>query len=51
MIFFYFSTETYVVGSQKNRLNETVLLSTQNNMLKVLGKKIFPILRRFFLFI
>ena len=26
----YFSTKTYVAGSQKNRLNETVLLSTQN---------------------
>ena len=25
----YFSTKTYVVGTQKNRLNETVLLSTQ----------------------
>ena len=28
--FFYFSTKTYFVGTQKNRLNETVLLSTQN---------------------
>ena len=27
---FYFSTKAYVVGTQKNRLNETVLLSTQN---------------------
>ena len=26
----YFSSKTYVIGSQKNRLNETVLLSTQN---------------------
>ena len=26
----YFSTKTYVVGTQKNRLNETVLLSTPN---------------------
>ena len=26
----YFSARTYVVGTQKNRLNETVLLSTQN---------------------
>ena len=25
----FFSTKTYVVGTQKNRLNETVLLSTQ----------------------
>ena len=29
-IIFYFSTKTYVVGTQKNRLNETVLLNTQN---------------------
>ena len=29
-IFFYFWTKTYVVGTQKNRLNETFLLSTQN---------------------
>ena len=28
--FFYFSTKTYVVGTQKNRLNETVLLIAQN---------------------
>ena len=40
--FFYFSTKTYVVG-----LIETVLLSTQN-MLKLMGKKIFTILRYFF---
>ena len=26
----YFSTKTYVVGTQKNRLNEWILLSTQN---------------------
>ena len=26
----YFTIKTYVVGSQKNRLNETVLLSTHN---------------------
>ena len=26
----YFSTKTYVVGTQKNRLIQTVLLSTQN---------------------
>ena len=28
--FSYFSTKIYVVGTQKNRLNETVPLSTQN---------------------
>ena len=27
-IFSYFSTKTYVVGTQNNRLNEMVLLST-----------------------
>ena len=29
-LFSYFSTKTYVVGIQKNCLNKTVLLSTQN---------------------
>ena len=28
--FSYFLIKTYVVGGQKNRLNETVLLGTQN---------------------
>ena len=28
--FSYFSTKKYVVGTQKNRLDEAVLLSTQN---------------------
>ena len=32
MFVFYFSTKTYVVGIQKNRLNETVLLGAQNIM-------------------
>ena len=31
--FSYFSTKTYIVGTQKNRLDETVLLSTQNTCL------------------
>ena len=43
--FFYFSTKTYVVGTQKNRLNETVLLSTPRKMLKLMDNKIFTILR------
>ena len=29
-LFYYFSTKTYVVDTQKNRLNETVILSAQN---------------------
>ena len=33
----------YVVGIQKNRLKEKVLLSTQN-MFKLMGKKLFTIL-------
>ena len=31
--FVYFSTKTYVVSTQKNRLDETVLFSTQNKCL------------------
>ena len=31
--FLYLSSKTYAVGTQKNRLNETVLLSTQNTCL------------------
>ena len=42
----YFSTETHVVSTQKNRLNEIVLLSTQN-MLKLRGKQILTILQDF----
>ena len=49
--FSFFSTKTYVVGTQKNRLNETALLSTHNIMLKLLGKRIFTILRSNILFI
>ena len=33
IFFSYFSNKTYVVGTQKNRLNETVLLSSQNTCL------------------
>ena len=39
----YFSTKTYVVGTQKNRLIERVLLSTKTYV-KLMGKKIFTIL-------
>ena len=28
--FSYFTTKAYVVGTQKNSLNETILLSTKN---------------------
>ena len=38
-IVFLFLNQTYVVGTQKNRLNETVLLITQKHMLKIMGKK------------
>ena len=33
IIFSYFSTKTYIVGTQKNRLNETILLKTQDTCL------------------
>ena len=36
-----FLNKTYVVGTQKNILNETVLLSIQKHLLKSMGKKIF----------
>ena len=32
LFFSYFSSKTYVVGSQKNGLNERVLLSTQTHV-------------------
>ena len=37
--FSYFSTKTYVVGTQKNRLHETVLLSTNNICLDCMVRK------------
>ena len=39
------------MGTQKNRLNETILLSTQNIMLQIMGKKILSILCSKILFI
>ena len=40
----YFSTKTYVVGTQKNRLNETFYFKHPKQMLKLMGKKILSIL-------
>ena len=37
--FSYFSTKRYVMGTQKNHLNETVLLSTQNICKKIWVRK------------
>ena len=39
----YFPTKTNVVGTQKNRLDETVLLSSEHpkHMFTLMGKKIF----------
>ena len=34
--FIYFPAKTYVVGAQKNQLNEMVLLSTQNTCFNLL---------------
>ena len=42
----YFSSKTYVVGTQKNRLNETVLFSTQKHMFILMSKKIIKILQK-----
>ena len=47
---FLFLNRNIFLGSQKNRLNETVLLSSLN-MLKLMDKKMFTILRTFVLFI
>ena len=41
IFFSYFSTETYVVGTQMNRLNEMVLLNTQNTCLKYIFTELF----------
>ena len=38
-IVFYFSAKTYVVGTQKNRLDETVLFSTPNICSKLWVRK------------
>ena len=40
----YFLSKTYVVGTQKNRLNETVLLGHPNHMFNLMSKKIITIL-------
>ena len=37
---FYFSIKTYILGTQKNHLNEMVLLSTQNIGLNLFLKKL-----------
>ena len=41
--FSYFSIKTYVMGTQKNSLKETVLMSTQNKC-PLMDMKIFTIL-------
>ena len=40
--FHLFTSKTYVMGTQKNCLNETVLLSTQNTIFKLVGI-VFPL--------
>ena len=42
--FSYFSTKVYVVGTQKNSLDEMVLLSTPEHRFKLMGKKIITVL-------
>ena len=48
--FSYFSTKTYVVGTRKKRLNETVF-ERPKHMFKLMGKKIFNSLRSKIVFI
>ena len=43
-----FSSKRYVVGTQKNRLNEMVLLSTQNICSKLWIRKYLQIYAEFF---
>ena len=43
-LFFYFSAKTYVVGTQKNHLNETVLFEHPKHMFKLMDKKITMII-------
>ena len=40
---YIFYSKTYIVGTQKNRLDDTVLLSTKTAV-KLMGKKILTIL-------
>ena len=37
-----------MLGAQKNRLDETVLLSTPKHMFKLMDKKVIAILRKLF---
>ena len=43
-LFYYFSTHTYVVGTQKNRHNETSF-EHPKHMFKLMDQKIIAILR------
>ena len=43
--FSYFSTKTYVVGTQKNHLNETFFFEHTKHMFRLMGKKKMTILR------
>ena len=40
----YFPVNTYVVGTQKNHLNETVLLSNQNTLINKISFNLFRII-------
>ena len=43
-VVFLISQQKHVVGTQKNCLNETILLSTQTHVYKLIDKKIITIL-------
>ena len=41
--FLHFSPKTYVVGTQKNRLNEMVIFEHPKHMFKLMGKAIITV--------
>ena len=47
----YFLAKTHVFGTQKNHLNKTGFFEHPKHMLKLIGKKIFTILRSKTLFL
>ena len=46
---FHFSAQTYIMDTQENRLNETILMNTQHIFFKPMDMKIIAIYTQFFL--
>ena len=51
ILFYYFSIKTYVVGTQKNRLNETILLSTKTYVKTDGQENIYKFTLKFFAYL